>query len=62
MRSIPDVLGYRVEDALAVLDSNLFKVVIKESLSKKNNKQGEARVLKLKSLSDYEVEIIISYF
>lgn len=62
MKSIPDVLGYRAEDALAILNSNSFKVVIKESISKKSNRQGDTRVIQLKKLTDDEVEMIISYF
>lgn len=62
MKSIPDVLGYRAEDALAVLNSNSFMVTIKESVSKKSDKQGDTRIIRLRRLTDDEVEIIISYF
>lgn len=62
MKSIPDVLGYKLEDALLVLNSNFYDVIIKETISKKSNKEGEARVVQLRSSTENKVEIIISYF
>ncbi|SDK46643.1 PASTA domain-containing protein [Natronincola ferrireducens] len=62
MKIIPDLLGYRIEDALALINTNSFKINIQESKGKKWNEQGQARVIRLKQLTKDEIELIISYF
>ncbi len=62
MNLIPDVLGYELKDALTILESCSYQVTIIQSLSPKNDKCGNARVIRTRNICNNKVEIIISYF
>lgn len=62
MKISPDVLGYKLEDALDLLKKDSLKWLITESTGKYNNKQGDSRIIKIKNLSHGTIELIISYF
>ncbi|AOY77285.1 PASTA domain-containing protein [Clostridium formicaceticum] len=62
METLPDVLGYKIEDAILLLESNAFKINVKESIAKTCVEEGCARVIRSKRVSQDEIELIISYF
>ncbi|AKL95445.1 hypothetical protein CACET_c19970 [Clostridium aceticum] len=62
MNILPDVLGYKLEEAMFLLESKSFEVLVKESIFKVQNQEGRARVIRSRKLSDAEIELIISYF
>ncbi|MCC5909832.1 MAG: PASTA domain-containing protein [Clostridiaceae bacterium] len=62
MDTIPDVLGYKLEDALIVLKEQKLHVTTRESISHKCEKQGEIRVIRQNKLHNNEIELILSYF
>ncbi len=62
MAKTPDILGYKLSRALSELDSLSYDVLVKETVASKNEKQGDARVLRLKKMDNNKIEIIISYF
>ena len=59
---MPDVVGYRLERALHILDRHNFKVVIKETFGKRNTKTDEARVIRQKTYKDDILQLVIAYF
>ena len=45
---MPDVVGYKLERALHILNKHDFEIVIQETFGKKNIKTDEARVIRQK--------------
>lgn len=58
----PDVLGFELTEAILILDNNNIEYSIYESIGKEKLEKGIKRVIGQKSLSDNEIELIISYF
>lgn len=59
---IPDVLGHFADDAVEVLKSKGFTVVLVESLGKRAIQAGKPRVLRQLQKMDGVIELIISFF
>lgn len=60
---MPDVIGFKLEDALSVLNSKFQgKIVVVETLGKTVHQEGEARVLQQKIIDDNKMRLVISYF
>ncbi len=59
---MPDVVGYKLERALHILDKHDFEIVIKETFGKRNIKTAEARVIRQKIHKDNILQLVIAYF
>ena len=59
---MPDIIGYRLESALHILDKYDFEIVIKETFGRKNIKTDEARVIRQKLYKDNVLQLVIAYF
>ncbi len=59
---MPDVLGYRLERALSILNKYNFEIVVKETFGKNNIKTDHVRVIRQKKYEDKVVQLIIAYF
>lgn len=59
---IPDILGYKVEEAVELLINLGYTPVIKESFGKKIIEDGVKRVLRQTVNDNREIELIISLF
>jgi predicted Fe-Mo cluster-binding NifX family protein len=59
---IPDVVAYPINEAKELLNQNNYEVVIVESYGKTTIKTQDARVIRQRTLSDKEIELVISFF
>ncbi|MGV8146382.1 MAG: hypothetical protein ACLKAK_01870 [Alkaliphilus sp.] len=62
MRTISSILGYNLEEALNILHKEDFCVTVKKSFGKKLLECGKPRVIKQESISENQIELVISYF
>ncbi len=61
MNTIPDVVGYKLESALHILEKYNFDIIINETFGKESIDSKEARVLK-QTIYNNKLKLIISYF
>ncbi len=59
---MPDVVGYKLERALHILNKHDFEIVIQETFGKKNIKTDEARVVRQKIYKGNILQLVIAYF
>ncbi|SES68225.1 hypothetical protein SAMN05660297_00227 [Natronincola peptidivorans] len=62
MTVIPDILGYKLKDAEAILKASSLEYTITESLALKHDKQKIPRIIQVRNLPGSTIELIISYF
>lgn len=61
MGIVPDVVGYKLDPALHILNECDFEIIIKETFGNKETNCKEARVIK-QTASGNTLKLIISYF
>ncbi len=61
MNTIPDVVGYKLEEALSMLGAVDEEVVVVKTFGKKQLKSDEARIIRQK-ICNNKIQLIISYF
>ncbi len=61
MHIVPDVVGYKLDSALHILNGYDFEIIVKETFGNKETNYKEARVIK-QTASDNTFKLIISYF
>jgi len=62
LETIPDLVGYPINEAIKVLEDNNLEVTIIESYGKTKVQTEDARVIRQRSISDNQIELIISFF
>ncbi len=62
MEDIPNIVGYKLESALSVLDKYNYNIVLKETLGKKSIKSDEIRVVRQRLNNSNVLQLIIAYF
>lgn len=61
MNRIPDVVGYRLDEALRKLGNINKEIVVKETFGKKSMKSDEVRVVRQR-VDEEQLQLIIAYF
>ena len=61
MSLIPDVVGYKLDSALHILNKYDFEIITQETFGNKETNTGEARVIK-QIVDNKTLKLIISYF
>lgn len=59
---MPDLIGYKLEEALHILNKHNFEIVIRETFGKKDVKTDYARVVRQKTYKNNILQLVIAYF
>ncbi len=59
---MPDVVGYKLERALRILNKCNFEIIIKETFGKGNVKTDEERIIRQKIYKNNILQLVIAYF
>jgi len=62
LNHIPDIVGYRLESALNILNEYNYEIIIKETFGKKSIKSDDIRIVRQTILKGNTLQLIIAYF
>lgn len=62
MNYIPDLLGYRLEDAYNILQGSSQEIITEETFGKKSVKSDNIRIVRQTLSHDNKLKLIIAYF